>query len=86
MSGMDGESKGVMIMDRKISGRLKGKVLDSCVVPSSTHGLGQITTGLGEWRKRIKYLREENRVLHVGQNRRNVLNELCTSPEMKDGR
>ena len=25
--------------DRKISRKLKGKVLDSCVVPASTHGL-----------------------------------------------
>ena len=28
--------EGVMVMDRKISRKLKGKVLDSCVVPAST--------------------------------------------------
>ena len=30
--------EGVMV-DRKISRKLKGKVLDSCVVPASTYGL-----------------------------------------------
>ena len=28
-----------VMMDRKISGKLKGMVLDSCVVPASTYGL-----------------------------------------------
>ena len=28
-----------LMMDRKISRKLKGKVLDSCVVPASTYGL-----------------------------------------------
>ena len=32
------EDSGVMV-DRKISRKLKGKVLDSCVVPASTYGL-----------------------------------------------
>ena len=31
------DEEGVM-MDRKISRKLKGKVLDSCVVPASTYG------------------------------------------------
>ena len=33
------EKRRGVIMDRKISRKLKGKVLDSCVVPASTYGL-----------------------------------------------
>ena len=35
------EGRGLM-MDRNISRKLKGKVLDSCVVPASTYGLDRL--------------------------------------------
>ena len=36
---MENVEGGGWVMDRKISRKLKGKVLDSCVVPASTYGM-----------------------------------------------
>ena len=33
----------IVIMDRKITTKLKGKALDSCVVPASTYGFGDVS-------------------------------------------
>ena len=48
--------QGVM-MDRKISRKLKGKVLDPCVVPASTYGLD--TLALSKLQHKHTSMREQ---------------------------
>ena len=59
--------EGVM-MGRKISRKLKGKVLDSCVVPASTYGLE--TLALSELNQHKLYVCENNWIRRIAGVRR----------------
>ena len=59
--------EGVMV-DRKISRKLKGKVLDSCVVPASTYGLG--TLALSELHQHKLQVCENNWIMKIAGVRR----------------
>ena len=61
------EGQGVM-MDRKISRKLKGKVLDSCVVPASTYGLE--TLALSELHQHKLQVCENNWIRRIAGVRR----------------
>ena len=54
--------------DRKISRKLKGKVLDSCVVPASTYGLD--TLALSEVHQHKLQVRENNWIRNIAGVRR----------------
>ena len=51
------------MMDRKISRKLKGKVLDSCVVPASTYGLE--TLALSELHQHKLQVCENNSIRRI---------------------
>ena len=53
---------GVMV-DRKISRKLKGKVLDNCVVPASTYGLE--TLALSKWQQHKLQVCENNLIRRI---------------------
>ena len=54
--------EGVMV-DRKISRKLKGKVLDSCVMPASTYGLD--TLALSELHQQKLHVCENNWIMKI---------------------
>ena len=56
------------MMDRKISRKLKGKVLDSCVVPASTYGLE--TLALSELHQHKLQVCENNWIRRIARVRR----------------
>ena len=57
-------------MDRKISRKLKGKVLDSCVVPASTYGLE--TLALSELHQHKLQVCENNWIRKIARGVRRV--------------
>ena len=57
-----------LMMDRKISRKLKGKILDSCVVPASTYGLE--TLALSELHQHKLQVCENNWIRRIAGVRR----------------
>ena len=55
---MENVEGGGWVMDRKISRKLKGKVLDSCVVPASTYGMETLALSeLHQHKLQVLYVR-----------------------------
>ena len=62
------------MVDRKISGKLKGKVLDSCVVPASTYGLE--TLALSELHQHKLQVCENNWIRKIASEERRRMKDL----------
>ena len=79
------------MVDRKIARKLKGKVLDSCVVPASTYGLEKLT--LSELHQHKLQVCENNWIRRIAGVRRverrrmkDLLEEVGTSDARRNGR